>query len=98
MAVTITFSPGTNASYNGSFAVQPPADSDVDHPTLTATATVVDPVDPALSTTGEGTLDVHVDAVADGVTVNITVNDSDGDANETFQANETGTEIGRAHV
>jgi len=89
--VTITFDTPSNAAYTGSFAVQPPADSDVDHPPITATATAVDPVNPALSTTGEGTLDVHVDAVADDVTVTITVNDSDGDANDTFQANETGT-------
>ncbi|MGF1630383.1 MAG: type I secretion C-terminal target domain-containing protein [Kiloniellaceae bacterium] len=88
--VTITFDTPSNAAYTGSFAVQPPADSDVDHPTITATATAVDPTDPSLTADGAGTLDVHVDAVADPVTVNITVSDSD-DANDTFQPNETGT-------
>src|SRR3546814_189729 len=29
---TITFTPATNAAYNGTFQVQPPADSEVDHP------------------------------------------------------------------
>jgi hypothetical protein len=64
--VTITFSPGTNAAYSGSFAVQPPADSDVDHPTITATASVVDPTDPALTDNNDATIDIAVDAVVDG--------------------------------
>ncbi|CAN0449577.1 unnamed protein product, partial [Ectocarpus fasciculatus] len=52
-------------SYTGSFSVEPPADSDVDHPQLSVTATVVDPADANLTTTGNGTLDIHVDANAD---------------------------------
>src|SRR3546814_19338063 len=64
--VTITFDTPDNLAYNGSFAVQPPADSDMDHSTITATATVADPVDPALTTNGDGKIDIHVDAVVDG--------------------------------
>ncbi|MEO3429576.1 hypothetical protein AAFN88_11995 [Pelagibius sp. CAU 1746] len=64
--VLITFDTPANAQYIGTFTVEPPEDSDLDHPTITATATVVDPEDPFLSTTGDGTLDIVVDAVADG--------------------------------
>ena len=92
--VTITFATPANAPYTGTFAVQPPADSDVDHPTLTATATVQDPADPTLTATAEGTLDIAVDAnadgAADGLSVFIDVNDS-GDPDDEFGSNETGT-------
>ncbi|WP_419904078.1 hypothetical protein [Kiloniella sp.] len=63
---SITISVPNWEEYEGSFAVQPPNDSDVDHPTLNAVATVVDGVDPDLSTTGDGSIDIHVDADADG--------------------------------
>ncbi|MEQ9609573.1 MAG: hypothetical protein RLN99_18080, partial [Kiloniellaceae bacterium] len=102
--VTITFSPGSSGSYNGSFDVQPPADSDVDHPTITATATVADPADPSLTASGDGSLDIHVDANADGgegsagddfdgvhLSVTLAVADSVGDEGATFQVGETGT-------
>ncbi|WP_340119433.1 type I secretion C-terminal target domain-containing protein [Pelagibius sp. 7325] len=102
--VTITFSPGSSGTYEGSFDVQPPADSDVDHPTITATATVVDPADPGLTASGDGTLDIPVDANADGgegsagddfdgvhLSVALSVADSAGDDNTTFQVGETGT-------
>ncbi|CAN0405687.1 unnamed protein product, partial [Ectocarpus sp. 13 AM-2016] len=62
---SITLSVPNLGSYTGSFSVEPPADSDVDHPQLSVTATVVDPADANLTTSGEGTLDIHVDANAD---------------------------------
>jgi hypothetical protein len=102
--VTITFASPSNDAYNGSFDVQPPADSDVDHPTITATATVADPADPGLTASGDGTLDIHVDANADGgegsagddgdgvhLSVALAVADNAGDDNVTFQVGETGT-------
>jgi Ca2+-binding RTX toxin-like protein len=86
IAISVPSLPG----YTGSFAVQPPADSDVDHPTMTVTATAVDPTDPSLTANGAGTLDVHVDAVADPVTVEVIVSDS-ADPSGSFSPNETGT-------
>src|SRR3546814_18071641 len=50
--VTITFDTPSNAAYTGSFAVQPPADSAVDTPTIPATATVGAPPHPGLSADG----------------------------------------------
>ncbi len=87
---SITLTVNKLTAYSGVLRLAPPADSDVDHPTLTASATVVDPEDPLLTATGEGTLDIDVDAVADEVTVDITVNDSD-DPETAFSANEIGT-------
>jgi hypothetical protein len=102
---SITLSVPNLTGYTGTFGVQPPADSDVDHPTVTATATVVDGVDPALTDSGNGTLDIHVDANADaGPGATGGTDDGDGDdlsiaidsitdagGNGSFQAGESGT-------
>ncbi len=88
-SITLVFNAGVSG-YSGSFAVQPPADSDVDHPVLTATVTAADAGDPTVQTTGQTTLNIDVDANADPVTVDLTVNDG-ADGNATFQQGETGT-------
>jgi T1SS-143 domain-containing protein len=87
--LTITFDPGV-ASFTGTFGLAPPANTDVDLGTLTATVTSADGVDPTLTDTATDTADVTVDANADPVTVTLNVNDS-GDAGSTFQQNEIGT-------
>ncbi|MGD1877513.1 MAG: beta strand repeat-containing protein, partial [Kiloniellaceae bacterium] len=109
--VTITFATPVNAAYAGTFAGQPPADSDVDHPQISAVATAVDPADANLTADGNGTLDINVDANADagpGATGGtddgdadvlavqiLSINDSN-DADTTFGVGETGTVTVRA--
>jgi T1SS-143 domain-containing protein len=87
--LTILFNAGVT-SFDGSFSVQPPANSDVDLGTLTATATAADGVDPTQTASASDSEEVHVDANADPVSVTLNVNDS-GDAGTTFQQNEVGT-------
>ena len=87
--LTITFDPGVT-SFTGSFGIAPPKDSDVDLGPLTGTVTAADGVDPTVTATASDSTEVNVDANADAVTVTLDVNDS-GDANATFQQNETGT-------
>jgi len=88
-AITIVFKPGTT-SFDGTFGVQPPADTDIDLGTLTAVATAAAAGDPGETLSTGTTLDVTVDATADPVTVSLNVNDS-GDAGDIFQQGETGT-------
>ncbi len=92
--VTITFSGAAAlAAYSGTFQVQPPADSDVDHPSITAAVTVASNIDPSVTATGNATpLPIVVDAVADTVSALVTV--SDANANGFFAVGEAGT----AHV
>src|SRR5262249_1111707 len=60
--ITIVFDTTKDVqSFNGTIAVQPPADSDIDHPTLTATVTSADQADNNTTATDKATLDVHVD-------------------------------------
>src|SRR5262249_11421945 len=79
-------------SFDGTFGVQPPANTDVDLGTLVAVATAqgaTTPFPTADSTPAD--LEVDVDAVADTPTnVTIQVQDS-ADANTSFQSGETGT-------
>jgi hypothetical protein len=94
--IAIVFNSGVTG-YSGTFSVQPPPDSDVDHPTLTATVTAADQVDPSVSADAVTTLNIDVDAVADGpggganggLGVDISVDDSGPDAE--FSPNEAGT-------
>jgi hypothetical protein len=90
--ITIVFKSGVT-SYTGTFAVEPPADSDVDHPTLTAEVTAQDTVDNSKQASAQTTLDIDVDAEADGpgdgLSVSISVDD-DGPDHE-FAPGETGT-------
>src|SRR5262249_1822918 len=89
--VTIIFNGSANVqNYTGTFSVQPPPNSDVDHPPLIATVTAADQADPSVQATGNFTLNIDVDAVADTPTVDITVEDG-GDPGSTFQTDETGT-------
>src|SRR6185312_2683157 len=90
--LTVTFGPGVT-SFNGTFGVQPPADSDVDLGTLTATATAAAADDPRKTLDNNANLDVTVDANADQPHVaDFTISDSGHDGS--FSPNETGT----AHV
>src|SRR6185312_7174679 len=90
--LTVTFGPGVT-SFNGTFGVQPPADSDVDLGTLTATATAAAADDPSKTLDNNANLDVTVDANADQPHVaDFTISDSGHDGS--FSPNETGT----AHV
>lgn len=56
-------------SFQGSFTVTAPADSDVDLGPVTVTATAVDGVDPTLTTQDSASADIVIDAVADAGTI-----------------------------
>ena len=87
---TLTISGIGGTNYSGSFEVTPPADDDRDAGSLTVTATAVNDVDPSLSVDAVDSADVITDAVADEVSVNVSVVDGD-DANTSFQIGEDGT-------
>jgi len=87
---TLTISGLSGTDYSGAFEVTPPADDDRDAGTLTATATAVNDLNPSLSVDAVDSADVITDAVADEVSVNITVVDGD-DENASFQIDENGT-------
>ncbi len=96
--ITITFDNATTTDFTGSFIVQPPADSDVDLGTLTATVEAANNTDPTIKDTDADDAFVRVDAIADGddgdgeaLGVTITSIEDGGDAGTTFQTNETGT-------
>jgi hypothetical protein len=89
-AGVITISGLSGTEFNGSFTITPPADSDVDAGGLNAQVTAVSDTDAGLVTSDITFLTVTTDAVADAVTVVITVVDSD-DANTSFQIGEDGT-------
>jgi T1SS-143 domain-containing protein len=76
-------------SLSHQFTASPPPDSDVDLGTLMVMANVVSAVDPSLTGSGMATAEVLVDAVADPVTVSVSVVDG-ADAGDTFQPGETG--------
>ncbi|HKP22449.1 MAG TPA: VWA domain-containing protein, partial [Dongiaceae bacterium] len=101
--LTITFLNDTTANFSGTFKVIPPADSDLDLGTLTATLTAVDNVDPALTDTDADQAFVRVDAIADGkgpgfgddgdgavLSVSLTASDSPADLDGVFAAGEKG--------
>ena len=87
---TLTISDLSGGSYNGSFTLSPPADSDVDLGTLHVTATGANDTDPSVTSDGGGSLSVVVDAVADQPGIHISVSDG-GDGNDSFQIGESGT-------
>jgi VCBS repeat-containing protein len=87
--LTIAFGPGVT-SFDGTFGVTPPPDSDVDLGTLTATATAAANDDPNNTLDSSTTLDVTVDANADQpVVTTFVVHDNGSDGS--FSPNETGT-------
>ena len=87
--LTVTFGPDVKV-FDGTFGVQPPADSDVDLGTLTATATAAAAGDPTQTLDSSTNLDVTVDANADPVEVTaFAVSDTSADGS--FSPNETGT-------
>ncbi|HZF32878.1 MAG TPA: VWA domain-containing protein, partial [Candidatus Angelobacter sp.] len=90
--ITLVFNANVK-TFDGTFSVEPPADSDVDLGTLTATATAAAAGDPTETLSTDTKLDVTVDANADQPHVTVfTVADSGKDGS--FSPNETGT----AHV
>ena len=92
--IVVTFDNATTTGFTGTFTVTPPADSDVDLGTLTATVTAANDVDPSVTASANDQAKVVVDAVADPVNVSMTVTDSLGDANNSFQS----LEVGNVHV
>ncbi|WP_340119974.1 type I secretion C-terminal target domain-containing protein [Pelagibius sp. 7325] len=87
---------GEPGSVTLTVTLAPPADSDVDVATVMGddiifTATAEDPDSGDTAASAPAVADVNVDAVADPVAVNITVNDDPADAGNQFAAGETGT-------
>ena len=99
--VIITFDNATTTGFGGTFTVTPPADSDIDLGTLTATVNAANDVDTNVTASANDQAAVIVDAVADGddvgddgdasvLSIGIAITDG-GDANGSFQAGEIGT-------
>jgi uncharacterized repeat protein (TIGR01451 family) len=89
--LTINLDPSQNiTSFSGNILVTPPTNSDLDINSVFVTATAADGSDPSVTATSDPqAFNIVVDAVADPVTVGISVQDSSG--NGLFAANETGT-------
>ena len=94
--ITITFNAGSEpGNFSSSFTLDAPvADSDLDLEDIQITAYAQDKTDNSETGSGGETIDIVVDAVADGqsdgLSVAIDVNDS-GDPDSLFGAGETGT-------